>query len=528
MDRWRALPPDAAAEREALVDTIQAQAAQLDLVPAAPGWNGSGPQEVEQLRGRLAEIEQSLIPTGLHVVGQPPSDDERRDLLELVAEAGAPPEERVRVERCLRDDPEIPALLHALDGGFVSPVPGGDLLRTPAIVPTGRNIYGFDPFRMPTPFAVADGRRQADALLARHVATHGSLPETVAIVLWGTDNMKSEGAPLAQALALLGARPRIDYLGRLTGAELVPLAELGRPRIDVLVTLSGIFRDLLPLQVKLLAEAALLAASADEPLEQNLVRAHALAHMSALGCDLETAALRVFSNAEGAYGSNVNHLVDSGTWQDDGELAETFVRRKGFAYGAGGRAVAQPRLFERAIAGASCAYQNLDSVEYGVTDLDHYYDSLGAIAKVAETRGASVRVYVGDQTRGTHLVRTIDEQVALESRTRLLNPRWYEGMLKHGYEGVRLIETQVSNTFGWSATTDAVPGWVYTRTTETFVLDAEMRARLAALNPHAVVKLSHRLLEAHDRGFWQPDEDTLAALRDASADLEDRLEGVLT
>jgi len=530
VDRWRGLDPRATDERETLQEVIQAQAAQLDLVAAAPSWNGTGAAKVEALRLRLREMEDALIPCGLHVVGNPPTDDERRELLDILREgAGAGGGADLdKVDALLRVDHELPALLRALDGRFIPAAPGADVLRNPSVLPTGRNLYGFDPYRMPTAFAMEDGRRQVERLLARHIDTTGVLPETVTMVLWGTDNMKTEGGPIAQALALMGARPRIDALGRLAGAELVPLEELGRPRIDVVLSLSGIFRDLLPLQVKLLAEAAWLAASAAEPAEQNLVRKHALEHMAALGCDLETAALRVFSNAEGAYGSNVNHLVDSGTWQDDGELADTFVQRKGFAYSQSGRSLPAPKLLARALASSDCAYQNLDSVELGVTDIDYYYESLGAIAKVAEKAGRKVPVYIGDQTRGAGQVRTLEEQVSLESRTRLLNPKWYEGMLKHGYEGVRQIDVHVTNTLGWSATTGTVPEWVYTQTTNTFVLDREMRERLAALNPHAAVRLSQRLLEAHDRGFWQPDETTLDALREASAELEDRLEGVLS
>jgi magnesium chelatase subunit H len=536
VERFRHLGAGADGERHELQALIQAQAAALDLVPAAPEWNGDGPVRVEALREQLRELEESLIPHGLHVVGEVPNAGERADLLAILREGetlagegglGADAEGRLaRVDALLQQEHELPALLRALDGRYIPPAPGADLLRNPDVLPTGRNLYGFDPYRMPSPFAVADGRRQAERLLAKHLATGAAFPETLALVLWGTDNMKTEGGPVAQALALMGARPRMDALGRLAGAELIPLAELGRPRVDVVISLSGIFRDLLPLQVRLLAEAALLAAQADEPAEQNFVRKHALAHMAALGCDLETAALRVFSNAEGAYGSNVNHLVESGTWQDEDELAETYVRRKGFAYGASGRSVAQPRLLERALSGLDAAYQNLDSIELGITDIDYYYESLGAIAKVAARAGRTAPVYVGDQTRGPGTVRTLEEQVALESRTRLLNPKWYEGMLKHGYEGVRQIEAHVSTTLGWSATTGTVPGWVYTRTTETYVLDPAMRDRLAALNPHAAVKLSQRLLEASERGFWQPDDETLTALREASAELEDRLEGV--
>ena len=232
------------------------------------------------------------------------------------------------LDQMLAHDTEIPAILHALDGGFIRPAPGGDLLRTPAILPTGRNLHGFDPFKLPSAFACRDGARQAERLLARHMADGNGLPETVAMVLWGTDNLKTEGAPLAQVMALLGTRPRFDGYGRLAGATLIPLAELGRPRIDVVITMSGIFRDLLPLQIRLLAEACFLAASADEPAEENFIRKHALAYQAAHGCDLATASLRVFGNADGAYGSNVNNLLESGRWQDEDELAETYTRRE--------------------------------------------------------------------------------------------------------------------------------------------------------------------------------------------------------
>lgn len=431
-------------------------------------------------------------------------------------------------DRLLTEDHEVPALLRALDGRFIRPAPGGDLLRTPAILPTGRNLHGFDPFRIPSAYAVQDGARQAQRILDRHMADGLPLPKSVAIVLWGTDNLKNEGGPIAQVLALLGTRPRFDGYGRLAGAELIPLAELGRPRIDVVVTLSGIFRDLLPLQIKLIAEACLLAASADEPLDRNFVRLHALDYQRVHGGDFETAALRVFGNADGAYGSNVNHLVENGRWNEEDELAETYSRRKGFAYGRDGRPVQHTALLNSVLADVDLAYQNLDSVELGVTTVDHYFDTLGGISRAVKRAkgGVEAPVYIGDQTRGAGCVRTLNEQVAIETRTRILNPKWYEGMLAHGYEGVRQIETHLTNTVGWSATTAQVDPWVYREITTTFLLDPVMRERMAALNPTASAKVAHRLIEAHQRGFWTPDAETRDALDRAEEELEDRLEGI--
>ena len=562
IERWRGLAPDAVGERADLAVLIQAQAASVDLASAEPAWDTQGETRIGDLSQQILELEYTLIPHGLHVVGKALSESERVDMLLAVAEAGhglrlertvaeaivggatveaallragmsadgtmvAALRTLAATDRLLEQDHEIPAILRALDGRFVRPAPGGDVLRTPEILPTGRNLHGFDPFRIPSAFAVADGARQAQRIIDRHMADGQPLPETVAIVLWGTDNLKNEGGPIAQALALMGARPRFDNYGRLAGATLVPIAELGRPRIDVVATLSGIFRDLLPLQIKLLAEAAFMAAAADEPTELNFIRKHALAHQTETGCDLETAALRVFGNAEGAYGSNVNHLIENSGWEDEDELAETYSRRKGFAYGRSGTPAKQTALLQSVLSSVDLAYQNLDSVELGVTTVDHYFDTLGGISRaVRRAKGQSAPVYIGDQTRGEGVVRSLSEQVAIESRTRMLNPKWYEGMLSHGYEGVRQIEEHVRNTMGWSATTGQVQPWVYQQLTQTFVLDPEMRERLSALNPTASSRMANRLIEAHERHYWTPDPEMLDALRRAGEELEDRVEGI--
>jgi magnesium chelatase subunit H len=525
LERARGLPPSApAAERTALAELVQAQAASLDLAPEAPAWENPA-AAMGKLAADLLELEYTLIPEGLHVVGAPPDAAARARVLD--AAGITEPVERARVDALMAQDNELPALIAALDGRYIRPAPGGDLLRTPAVLPTGRNLYGFDPFRMPTAYAVQDGARQADLLLARHVADSGALPETVALLLWGSDNLKSEGGPLAQALWLLGAKPRRDGYGRLCGAELVPLAELRRPRVDVIVTLSGIFRDLLPLQTKLLAEAALLAAQADEPAENNFIRKHVMAFMAAQGGTIEDAALRVFSNQEGNYGANVNNLIESGAWENEDELGRAYMARKGFAYGVDGRPARQDAVLGAVLGTVQAAYQNLESLELGVTSVDHYFDGLGGLTRAVTTmKGAAPSLYISDQTRGDGKVRTLNEQVALEMRTRTLNPKYIEDLLVHGHEGVRQIEAQVTNTLGWSATTGAVDPWVYKRITETFVLDKTMRDRIAALNPTASARLTNRLIEAQERSYWSPDDATLAALRNAGEELEDRLEGI--
>ena len=526
LDRLRALDPDLDAEgRAQLLALVQAQAVAVDLAQAEPHWSETSTAEVNRLTAAMLELEYTLIPHGLHIIGQPPNAVERAAMLDAadITESVR----RAELDELLAIDHEVPALIHALDGGFIRPAPGGDFLRTPDIVPTGRNLHGFDPFLIPSAFAVQDGARQADRLLARHAADGNGLPETVALVLWGTDNLKSEGGPIAQVLWLLGCEPHHDGYGRLIGPKLIPLERLGRPRIDVVVTLSGIFRDLLPLQTRLLAEAALLVAQADEPLELNAVRRHALAFQIAHGGTLEQAALRVFGNADSAYGANVNQLLESGAWNDEDELAQAYVQRKGFAYGVDGRPKRSDALLAQVLSNVDVAYQNLDSIELGVTTVDHYFDTLGGISRAIQSqRGKPAAVYIGDQTRGTGAVRSIGEQVALETRTRALNPKWYEALLEHGFEGVRQIEAQVTNTVGWSATTGQVDPWVYQQITQTFMLDDAMRERLARLNPTASAKIANRLIEASERRYWTPSDDVLNALRNASDELEDRLEGI--
>ncbi len=569
IDHWRQRAADIEhAAEEAMINNVMALAVRCELCQEGVEWSpAEWAEKVSALRHQLDEIEEALIPFGLHVVGEPLKAEDRQEMLLAMAESGGATdidaaafaralkakdagslemvlktamqdaaeevpakltETLVEAAATLVEDHELSAILRALDGRFIQPVKGGDVLRAPEILPTGRNLHGFDPFRLPASFAHSEGSRQAEQLLARHRAESGTLPESVALVLWGTDNLKTEGVSIAQALALLGAEPRQDSYGRVVGARLLPLEQLGRPRIDVLVTLSGIFRDLLPMQTQLLAEASWLAATADEDIEQNFVRKHVLAYQEEHGCDIEQAALRVFSNAEGAYGSNVNLMLDNGSWEDEEELADCYTQRKGFAYDRNGHVSQQSALLNRVLEDIDLAYQNLDSVELGITTVDHYYGTLGGISRaIQRARGERVPVYIADHTSGgTGRVRTLNEQVALETRTRLLNPKWYESMLDHGYEGVRQIEAHVTNTMGWSATTGDVAPWVYQKLSETFVLDDDMRRRLAELNPVSAARLANRLIEAQEREYWGADEDSIDALKRAGEDLEDFLEGV--
>lgn len=568
LDRWRALDDELSEERNDLAVMIHQQAVSLELrVPASVSTKSTLSEPwINSLVDQLLELEYSLIPEGLHVIGQLPTRSQRLATLKAMAKAmeieepellerlvdGVNEEQLKRSAKhlskaqqdalhqlvhsnvLLNQESELNGLLRALDGRYALPAPGGDLLRNPDVLPTGRNLHGLDPFKLPTAFAVRDGQKQAEKLLQRYAQDGSGLPESIAMVLWGTDNLKTEGGPMSQALALMGVLPRFDSYGRLAGAQLVPLETLNRPRIDVVITLSGIFRDLLPMQIKLLAEASFLAASADEPSEMNFIRKHALAYMAEHGGDIEAASLRVFGNTEGAYGSNVNLLVDSSSWQQEDELGDAFTSRKGFAYGREGKPVRNNQLLKSVLADVSLTYQNLDSVELGVTSIDTYFDTLGGISRaVLQAKhdrdgdaATAPPVYIVDQTQGDGVVRSLTEQVALETRTRMLNPKWHEGMLQHGYEGVRQIEVHLTNTMGWSATTGQVQPWVYQQLAQTFVLDPAMRERMAQLNPTSSAKLANRLIEASRREYWKPDAETMNALLRAGEELEDRLEGI--
>jgi magnesium chelatase subunit H len=413
---------------------IDLQAAAVDL---------GGERDPDRLWLTLLETESALIPEGLHVVGRPMDAAMIAQHLEVLADQA--PETRARVAAALALDAE----LRRADARALGPLRGaGAGGRPDPVAACGAGRAQHPRLRsVPDAHGLRHGRRGAAGALL--LDTHVTVPRSVALVLWGSDNIKSDGVPIAQALALMGAVPRFDAYGRLSGADLIPLGDLGRPRIDVVMTLSGIFRDLLPLQTKMLAEAAWKAATADEPHEMNFVRAHSLAHARRWAAIWRRRRCASSRTPKAPTGRTSTVLVDSSAFGEEDELADAFEARKSFAYGRNGKAQANAPLLQRALKEVDVAYQNLESVELGVTTVDHYFDTLGGIARAVKRArgGEDAAIYIGDQTRGAAKVRTLKEQVALETRTRSLNPKWFEGMLKHGHEGVRQIEAQLTNTW---------------------------------------------------------------------------------
>jgi len=437
------------------------------------------------------------------------------------------------LEFCLQQvcaDNELGALLKGLEGEYVLPGPGGDPIRNPDVLPTGKNIHALDPQSIPTTAAVQSAKIVVDRLLARNKSENaGKWPETIACVLWGTDNIKTYGESLAQIMWMVGVRPVPDTLGRVNKLELIPLEELGRPRIDVVINCSGVFRDLFINQMNLLDQAVKMAAEANEPLEMNFVRKHALQQAEEMGVNLRQAATRVFSNASGSYSSNINLAVENSTWESEAELQEMYLNRKSFAFNSDNPGIMDEsrQIFESTLKTAEVTFQNLDSSEISLTDVSHYFDS-DPTKLVASLRGdgKTPASYIADTTTANAQVRTLSETVRLDARTKLLNPKWYEGMLSHGYEGVRELSKRLVNTMGWSATAGAVDNWIYEDTNETFIKDEAMRNRLMNLNPHSFRKVVSTLLEVNGRGYWETSESNLDLLRELYQEVEDRIEGI--
>jgi magnesium chelatase subunit H len=421
---------------------------------------------------------------------------------------------------------ELDALVAALRGEYIEPGPGADIVQNPAILPTGRNIYAVNPYAIPSTLAFKKSEAVVAALLDRYQAEAARYPEAIAMVLWGMDNIKSQGEGVAQALWLLGVEPHRDALYRVTDVEVIPLERLGRPRIDVVMTVSGIFRDLFGPSVELLDKAVRRVAQLNEPPEMNFVKKH-LQEQMAQGQSFDDSVTRVFSNAAGNYGTNVDVMVTDSQWEQADQIGDLFVTRKCFAYGRRLEGREARQLLEKALARVEVTYQNIDSNEIGITDVDHYFEYLGGVSRAALGRaGARPKIYLSDTLTPQVKIRSLQETIRLETRSKTLNPKWYEGMLRHGFSGVAEIERHVTNTFGWSATVDAVDDWVYDEITKTYALDERMLERLRSLNPHSTRSLVGRLLEAHGRGFWAASEGVIEQLREIFAGLEDELEGV--
>jgi cobaltochelatase CobN len=402
---------------------------------------------------------------------------------------------------------EIAHLLDALAGRYVPAGPSGSPTRGMAhVLPTGRNFYGIDPKGIPSPLAWEVGRQLADRLVERHVAEAGAPPGTVGLVLWGTAAMRTGGDDVAEALALLGVRPVWEAESRrVVGLEPVPIEELGRPRIDVTLRISGFFRDAFPHAVALLDDAVRLVASLDEPADANPVRA-------AGGADP-----RLFGPPPGGYGSGVLGLIESKAWRSDADLADVYLAWSGFAYGRGRSGEPADAAMRRRFAAIDVAVKNQDNREHDIFDSDDYLqDHGGMVAAVRALTGSAPLAWFGDSADPADpKVRALSEEAARVVRSRVLNPRWIDAMRAHGYKGAFELAATVDYLFGYDATTGVVADWMYERVTEAYVADPEMRKFFEASNPDALRSIAERLLEADQRDMWSASEAARQALVDA-------------
>ncbi|MEG4025616.1 magnesium chelatase subunit H [Microcoleus sp. S13C4] len=505
----------------------------------------------------LQVVECRLFSSGLHVLGEPPNSEEMTSYLEayfgdrlsqeqvqkLVFEENEPQRRRGRREEekegfdglfeegllvrdlLLQTTDELTNLLRGLNGEYILPAPGGDLLRDGAgVLPTGRNIHALDPYRMPSPAAYERGREIARKIIEKHVDEQGNYPETVAVMLWGLDAIKTRGESIGILLELVGAEPLKEGTGRIVRYELKPLADVGHPRIDVLGNLSGIFRDSFVNIIELLDDLFVRAAEADEPESENFIRKHALI-LQAQG--VQNYSARLFSNPAGDFGSLVNDRVVDGSWESGDELGKTWESRNVFSYGRKDKGEARPEVLTQLLQGCDRIIQEIDSVEYGLTDIQEYYANTGGLKKAAEKqRGKKVNTSFVESFSQDTTPRNLEDLLRLEYRTKLLNPKWAKAMANQGSGGAYEISQRMTALIGWGGTADFTDGWVYDQAADTYALDEEMAQKLREANPEAFRNIVGRMLEANGRGFWLPDADKLQQLRELYELTDEKIEGV--
>ncbi|MBX6423118.1 cobaltochelatase subunit CobN [Thermosulfurimonas sp. F29] len=428
---------------------------------------------------------------------------------------------------------EMGALLYGISGGYIPPGPSGLITRgRDDILPTGRNFYSLDPERVPTKAAYAVGVRLAEALLEKFRKDEGRLPENVAFYWMCTDIMWSEGEVMSQILYLLGVRPVWLPNGRIKGLEVIPLHELGRPRIDVTIRVSGITRDNFPRCLELVDEAVCLVAELEEPPEMNFVRRHTLERLEKLGGRKDAfrrATFRLFASPPGTYQSGVNLAVYASAWKTEKDLAEVFLYWNGYAYGKGVFGEKAHREFAEGLRTVEATFNNSLTDEYDLFGCCCYFGTHGGLTVAArELSGKRIRAYYGDtRERAAVEVRDLADEIRRVARAKLLNPRWIEGMKQHGYKGAAEISKRIGRLFGWQATTGEVDDWIFDEITRKFVVDRENREFLMRHNPYALEEIARRLLEAEKRGLWKPEAGLLEKLRDAYLELEGRLEDAI-
>ena len=432
------------------------------------------------------------------------------------------------VPRLARTGDELTAILHALDGGYVPAGPSGSPLRGLInVLPTGRNFYSVDPKAIPSRMAYQTGQAMAESLLQRHVDETGEYPQSVGLSVWGTSAMRTSGDDIAEVLALLGVIPVWDDASRrVVGLEVIDLSELGRPRIDVTVRISGFFRDAFPHVLAMLDDAVRLVADLDEPRHLNFVRQHAQDDLATHG-DQRRSTTRIFGSKPGSYGAGMLPLMEAGNWRNDHDLAEVYSAWGGFAYGRDLDGMPAREDMEANYRRIAVAAKNVDTREHDIADSDDYFQYHGGmVATVRALTGVAPKAYVGDSTTPDAVrTRSLTEETARVFRARVINPRWISAMQRHGYKGAFELAATVDYLFGFDATAGVVTDWMYAQLAENYVLDKDNQDFMKHANPWALRGIIEKLSEAADRGLWEdPDPDLITQLQQVYLDVEGDLE----
>ena len=494
----------------------------LDCDMAAP-WEGPRP---EVLRGLLADlwrtngdtVERIELLAAKLVAGEIAPRPEWQSTGVVMADVTA----RLKPAVTGSGPAEIAGLLAGLSGRFVPPGPSGAPTRGRAdVLPTGRNFFSVDTRAVPTEAAWHLGNKSAELLVIRHLQDHGDWPRSIGLTAWGTSNMRTGGDDIAQALALIGARPVWDRASRrVTGYEIVTLAELGRPRVDVTLRISGFFRDAFPDQIALFDRAVRAIGALEEEAGDNPIAARMTAERQAFLAEGQSpeeadkrAGFRIFGSKPGAYGAGLQALIDEKGWETQADLAESYLVWGSYAYGANAEGEAERTTFETRLAGIEAVVQNQDNREHDLLDSDDYYQFEGGMtAAVEHVSGTRPVVYHNDHSRPERpVVRTLEEEIGRVVRARVVNPKWIAGIMRHGYKGAFEIAATVDYLFAFSATTGAVRDHHFDAVYQAFVADDDVRAFMLENNPHAYREMSDRLAEAIDRGLWTPRSNSARA-----------------
>lgn len=427
----------------------------------------------------------------------------------------------------LDDSTEVENLLETMNGRYVFPGPGGQVLRGRYdILPTGRNIYTLDPDILPTRAAWIMGQRLGDAVIEKFLREEGRYPETFGMYWMCNDVMHADGEGMAQLLYLIGVRPRWQPNGKVHSFEIIPLEELGRPRIDINIHVSGILRDNFRSRMDLVDEAVLAVAALPEPDDQNYVRKHTRQNMLESDMDFETAAARVFGARPGTYLNGISLQVFASAWKERDEMLDVFTFFNGYSYSKKSYGAEAYKGLQRSLRTLDITYNKVISDEHDLTSCTCYFGVQGGMAAAAKAlTGREVKNYYGD-SREVHdvQVRDLSDEVARIAQAKLLNPKWIEGQKRHGYKGAGDISKRIGRIYGWEATTDAVEDWVFDELTRTYIQNEENFEFFKENNPWAMEEIARRLIEAEKRGLWQPAEGLLESIQENYLELEALLE----